>query len=181
MPNWFKPGPSPHQTALAMIGAKAGDSVLVAGADAPDLAAAVAGVTGLNGQTLVVDGRADRAAVVEAAAGKAGTLVEFQQTAPEDFAAARPFDIAVVGLLLAPMPEAARDSLVTSLVRAVRPGGRVVIVDGRRSSGLLGGLSRSAPRLAPAMALALLDTAGLRATRLLAESEGISFYEGRRP
>jgi SAM-dependent methyltransferase len=181
MPNWFKPGPSPHQTALAMIGAKAGDAVLVAGADTPDLAAAVAGVTGLNGQTLVVDARADQAAVVEAAAARAGTLVEFQQRTPEEFATAAPFDIAVLTLNLASMSEPARDSLVANLSRAIRPGGRVVIIDGRRSSGLLSGLSKSAPRLEAAAALAVLDRAGLRATRLLAESEGISFYEGRRP
>jgi ubiquinone/menaquinone biosynthesis C-methylase UbiE len=181
MPNWFKPGPSPHQTALAMIGAKAGDSVLVAGAETPDLAAAVAGVTGLNGQTLVVDARADRVEIVEAAAAKAGTLVEFTRADPDQFDAARPFDIAVLCLSLTAMPQAQREALFAHLARAVRPGGRIVIIDGRRSSGLLGGLSRSGPRLEPAVALALLDKAGLRATRLLAESEGVSFYEGRRP
>ena len=77
MPSWFRQGPSPHQTALAMIGAKAGHHVVIAGADDPDLAAALALVTGLNGQTLVVDERSDAEALVNAAAAKAGALMDF--------------------------------------------------------------------------------------------------------
>src|SRR5687767_14292998 len=80
MPGWFRQGPSPHQTALAMIGAKPGDRLIVAGADDPDLVAELALVTGLNGQTTVYDERNDARDLIEAAAAKAGALVEFAQS-----------------------------------------------------------------------------------------------------
>ena len=51
----LKKSESSHATALAMVGAKAGQSVVVLGADGP-LAAAIGLVTGLNGRTVVVDG-----------------------------------------------------------------------------------------------------------------------------
>src|SRR5580765_1725101 len=76
---WLRPGPPPHQTALAMIGAKAGQHVLIVGAADSGLAAAVAGVTGLNGRTLVIDPLPDAQRSIEAAAADAGTLVDFEQ------------------------------------------------------------------------------------------------------
>jgi SAM-dependent methyltransferase len=164
-----------------MIGAKAGDQVLMMGADDADLAAAVALVTGLNGRTLVVDARADRGAAIETAAANAGTLVEFHHGELDTIEAADAFDVAVLITSLVPLSDDARASLTTHVVRALRPGGRVVVADGRRSpSGFLRGLSKAAPRLDPAVLLAVLGRAGLRATRQLADSEGVAFYEGRK-
>src|SRR5688572_19245369 len=82
--------PPPYQTALAMIGAKSGDRVLVTGGHDHGLAAAVALTTGLNGQTVALAPVEARAAV-EAAANEAGALVEFATTVPHDSA----FDIGV--------------------------------------------------------------------------------------
>jgi hypothetical protein len=45
----LRAGPSPYHTAVAMVGARAGDRVLMIGADDADLAAHVALVTGLSG------------------------------------------------------------------------------------------------------------------------------------
>ena len=58
----FRNAASPYQTSLAMIGAKAGSTVIVVGASEPALAAEVALVTGLNGRTLAVvpDARTSR-------------------------------------------------------------------------------------------------------------------------
>jgi hypothetical protein len=163
-----------------MIGAKTGDRVLIIGADDPDLAAAIASVTGLNGQTLVVDPRPERGAILDAAAARAGTLVEFQPGAPDADAIGR-FDVAVVITSLAVRADEERRSVVTQAVRAVRAGGRVVLIDGRRSQSRFPiGLSKSAPRLDAAAALQLLSNSELRATRQLADTEGVAFYEGRK-
>ena len=101
----FKKGLSPHQTALAMIGAKAGSSVLVIGASDLELAAEVAAVTGLNGRTLLVDPDPAVAAKAEAAGGKAGGLIEFQRAPlamlPID---AETFDVVVLPGLAASAP-----------------------------------------------------------------------------
>src|SRR5687767_4696563 len=51
----FRKGASPHQTAIAMIGAKSGSRVLVVGAGDAAVAGEVALVAGLNGHVLVVD------------------------------------------------------------------------------------------------------------------------------
>ena len=45
----------PDQGAVAMLGIKPGDRVLLLGASRPGLAGAIGHVTGLNGQTTVVD------------------------------------------------------------------------------------------------------------------------------
>src|SRR5262245_41455899 len=48
-----------HQTELAMVGARAGERVIVLGARDPGLAAALARVTGADGELIVVDDDAD--------------------------------------------------------------------------------------------------------------------------
>jgi len=181
MPNWFKAGPPPYQTALAMVGAKPGDRVLVVGADDVDLAAAVALVTGLNGRTLVADPAPDAAGRVNAAAAAAGALVDVLQAAPAQLAGgAGEFDVAAVVSPLAPLSEHDRRAAIGAAVGVLRPGGRLVILDGRRQKGLFGGLSKGGARLEPGAALALLAGAGLRAARQLADADGVAFYEARK-
>jgi hypothetical protein len=67
---WLRPGPPPFQTDLAMIGAKSGQHVLVLGAGEGGLAAALAGVTGLNGRTLAIDPDAGASAAIERAGAR---------------------------------------------------------------------------------------------------------------
>lgn len=180
MPAWFRKGPSPYQTPLAMIGAKSGDSVVVVSADDPALAAELACVTGLNGQTTVVDDDSSARERVEAAAAAAGTLIEFAAASPAHL----PFDdgsrdIVVVSGLAA-IDARSRDAVVEDVARVLRYGGRVVIIDGRRRTGLLGSLPSARPRLIGADVLSALDRAGLKARRLLAEAGGVAFYEARK-
>ena len=176
MAAWFKKGLSPYHTAIAMIGAKAGDRVLVVGASDPDLAAEVALVTGLNGTTVVTDADERARERVEAAARKAGALVEF---APLDNASL-------------PVPEGSQDVVViasasssTSValdqaVRVLRPAGRIIIVEGNLSAGRLF-RSRAASERRPADAvLADLERAGTRARRQLADVDGVAYYEARK-
>ena len=175
----FRSGPSPHQTALAMIGAKPGSTVIVIGVGDPALAAEVALVTGLNGRTLVIVPSADAQPRVETAAASAGALVDVETSDPTSLPAADSvFDIAVVTDLAPATPNG--DQIVREAARVVRAGGRVVMIEGKRVGGLRKLLPASQPETnTPTDELVrLLSGAGLRGTRLLGSAEGISYYEG---
>jgi ubiquinone/menaquinone biosynthesis C-methylase UbiE len=176
----FRKGLSPHQTALAMIGAKAGGAVLVVGAGDLGLAGEVALVTGLNGRTLVADPDPAAAARVETAAGQAGALIEFLRAPlamlPLD---ADVFDIVVLPGLAAQAP-ADRAAVVAEACRVTRPGGRLVIVASERRPGVFGAIAPRTPTLDAATAAALLTGAGARAARHLASQNGVAYYEGRK-
>jgi ubiquinone/menaquinone biosynthesis C-methylase UbiE len=176
MAAWFRKGLSPHHTAIAMIGAKAGDRVLVVGAADPDLAAEVALVTGLNGTTIVSDADAGARERVDLAARKAGALVEF----------------AVVERASLPFPDGSQDVVVMTgaapasgvaleeAVRVLRQAGRIIILEGTRAAG---GLFRSRtplPRRPADDVLATLERAGTRARRQLADVDGVAYYEARK-
>ena len=162
-----------------MVGAKPGSTVLFAGGGDPALAAEIARVTGLNGRTLVVDPSVDERARIEAAAARAGALVDIE-TAPLTKLPVidATFDIAVINAR--GDPDVNRDQIVREATRAVRTGGRVVVIEGKKSAGLRKLWSRGGDSgtIAPDEILALLGAAGLRATRLLGAAEGISYFEG---
>jgi ubiquinone/menaquinone biosynthesis C-methylase UbiE len=180
MLGWFpglRRGPSPHDTALAMVGVRAGDRVLVLGSADADLAAHIALVTGLNGSTTVADAAAGAAARVDAAAARAGALVEFANAA----AGAVPFepgtfDVAVIDRLLAPLSDADRAACATEALRVVRPGGRVIVIEPGTPTGWFRAGAR--PALSADQVGALLDKAGARRSRLLADANGRLFVEG---
>jgi len=175
-------GEPPHRTAVSMIGVNPGNAVLFCGAARPDLAGAVGAVTGLNGQTTVLD-RADEAAKrVAAGAAEAGALVDFED-APLTLL---PFntgqwDVVVLPSGLAPLgPEAA--TVLSEAARVVRSGGRVVIIDGVGRPGLFGLLrSSDAPTAPPEATTGALTAAGLRGVRLLADVDGVRYFEGTKP
>jgi threonine dehydrogenase-like Zn-dependent dehydrogenase len=176
----FRPAASPHQTALAMIGAKPGGTVIVVGASEPALAAEVALVTGLNGHTLVVIPDAADKTSLETAAANAGALIDVE-IAP---AAALPagdgaFDVAV---LLDAGHAADRIQIAREAARVIRPGGRVVIIAGRKTGGirkLLGGAAGPTTVDGDAI-ITSLASAGLKGTRLLGSADGVSYFEGTR-
>lgn len=174
----FRRGPPPHQTALAMIGAKAGSAVVVIGASDPARTAEVALVTGLNGRTLVVVPSADAQPLVEAAAANAGALIDVETAdlaslpAPDGA-----FDIAVIELANDPTN---LDRVIREAARVVRPGGRVVVIKGRKVSGLRKLLSAAPSGTNTTMddIVRLLSETGLRGTRLLGGADGIQYFEG---
>ena len=180
MAGWFRKGLSPHHTAIAMIGAKSGDQVLVVGAGDPELAAEVALVTGLNGTTTVCDPDASARARVETAAREAGALVEFANATPASLPAGDASQDVVVLMNVADTVTQVDPALVLEhALRVLRPGGRVIVVDGARSSGLFRS-SGGAARLPAQTILTRLEQAGTRARRQLAEVEGVSYYEARK-
>jgi ubiquinone/menaquinone biosynthesis C-methylase UbiE len=160
-----------------MIGAKPGTTVIIVGAGEPELAAEVALVTGLNGRTIVAIPSQDSKPQIELAAANAGALVEIE-TAP---ATTLPVGDGTVDIaVITGLGEAAdkRDSIVREAMRALRPGGRVIVIEGKKPAGL-----RKLWSAGPAAAggdeiVATLAAAGLRGTRRLGDAEGVSYFEG---
>jgi ubiquinone/menaquinone biosynthesis C-methylase UbiE len=177
---WLREGPSPYKTALAMIGPKPGQQVVVLGTGDGGLAAAIALVTGLNGRTLVVDPAPDARKQLDTAAAKAGALVDFDGAPlamlPLD---SDHFDIAVLQHALG---NPADSAVLSEAARVVREGGRLLVIEDAPRPGLLGFLGRGkTPRADGGTVRDLLLTVGLRAARVLAESDGVMYVEAVKP
>jgi ubiquinone/menaquinone biosynthesis C-methylase UbiE len=182
---WLKDGPSPHQTALAMIGAKRSDRILVIGAGCGPLAAELGLVTGLNGRVLVVDRDPAAQAAIEAAAASAGALIEFAPGASTAVAAdPAAFDIVVLHHELGALSTADARLAVAEARRLLRAGGRLVVMERTSHPGWLARLQGGPsppPALAPRAVIDLVQADGFLAVRLLADSLGTAYVEGRRP
>ncbi len=163
-----------------MLGAKAGQDVVFLGAAEPDLAAEVARLTGLNGRTVVAaEGPADRRAV-EAAAARAGTLVELATAGPEGVGETDTFDLAAVTMKWPDLAASTRAATLREAFRLVRPGGRIVLVLSVGRARWPAG-QRSVPKELAGEALDLLSGAGCRAVRLLGEVPGTTYIEAVKP
>jgi ubiquinone/menaquinone biosynthesis C-methylase UbiE len=163
-----------------MIGAKAGDQVIVVGASDPELAAEVALVTGLNGTTMICDPEPEARGRIDAAAEAAGALVEFAAAEPTSLPVPdESQDVVVLMNVSSAVAQADPIAVLAHALRVLRPGGRVIVVDGTRPSGFFrsgGGTTRS-----PAGAvLGRLEQAGTKARRQLADVDGVSYYEARK-
>src|SRR6187399_1399793 len=146
MLKWFRQGPPPYQTSLAMVGVRPGDRVLVAGKPEPELPAQLARLTGLNGQTVVVNQPADRRVAIEKAAATEGVLVEFADAPPTELPADDGVvDIVVLALHLSHTDPSAWRALLAEGFRSLRPGGRFLVIAGTRRTGLFGSGRPSAP------------------------------------
>jgi len=168
-------------TGFAMVGARAGDRVLVLGAPGKEeaaLAAEIAAITGLNGRTVVIDVGAEARARVERAAAKAGSLVEFEW-APVTMLPlnAGEFDIAVINRQLALLDGRNRIACCEEALRVVKPRGRVVVIEALRRPGLFGLLPSRQPGLPLDESRAALVAAGARAARQLADVDGVIYLE----
>lgn len=181
----FRPGPGPFAFALAMIGAKLGDRLLVVGAGTPGLAAALAAKVGLTGHACFAARTADQAERLRDAAAREGVLADIavSQSVPLPYETGA-FDVAVVdstdGSLGLLSPEH-RVGLLADLRRVVRMGGRVIVVDRAPRGGLAALLSHSGasePYVRTGGAAAALKAEGFRPVRILAEREGYRFVEG---
>lgn len=180
MLKWFRQGPPPYQTSLAMVGVKPGNRVLLAGVPEPELAAQLARLTGLNGQTVAANQPPVNRSAIEAAAAAEGVLVEFGDAAPGQLPADDGVvDIVVLAVRRTTPPDAAWLGLLSEGFRTLRPGGRLIVIEGTRKSGLFGS-SPAAPPSADAVSPQLV-AAGGRAARLLASAEGLTYYEAQKP
>jgi SAM-dependent methyltransferase len=181
MAKWFRSAPPPHLTALAMVGARAGDQVVFLGAADASLAAEVAKVTGLNGRTVVVDQTEAGRARVDQAAAHAGALVDFVVAPMADV----PFDADTFDLCVASGVAAwsnmERAHRLAEGFRVLRPGGRFVMIAGIKRQGIFGALPSRTAVASPEIMVAFLAGTGAVAARLLADVEGVAYYEARKP
>ena len=182
----FRRSRGPVELALDMAGVRLGERVLQAGMGNPKLFARIAGKAGLSGRACaVVDSPAAARPLRDAAAAE-GVLIEVLEAGGpfwslEDGS----FDIGVVdGNALLRGDAAERQSRLSEVRRAVRPGGRVLIIR-TVSLGLAGrlgfGPSHTGPSAEATALLNALQQAGFRPARLLGEREGMTFVEGFRP
>ena len=181
---WFREGPSPYQTPLAMIGAKRGQRIVVIGPDSGPIAAEVALVAGLNGHVLVIGRDPAAQAAVDEAAAKAGALLQFEAAAstriPVDPGS---IDIVLLHSELGTLDPADARLAVAETRRVLRAGGRAIVMERTSRPGLVAlirGRAGHTPPFAPDHAIDLLKTEGFLAVRLLADAEGTAYVEGRR-
>ena len=175
----FRPFPNLRRTAIAMIDPRPGDAILFVGGGDPALAGECGAVAGLNGRTVVVDANASLASRVEAAAVNAGALVEFT-AAPSS---TLPFATATFAVIVVPdlasWPEEQRQARFTEVFRVAQPGARIVMLVAHKRGRLWSSASAQSP--ARDQVLHLFTRAGAVAARELANTDGVAYYEGRKP
>jgi ubiquinone/menaquinone biosynthesis C-methylase UbiE len=181
---FFRKSAPTDPLAVTMTGVKLGDRFLAIGLGDPLLTAALAAKAGLTGRACAVD--ADPARVKDGAAAveREGALVEavhapWSALPYEDGS----FDVAVIRDVLATLPGEARTLAARAVLRALRPGGRVVVIESGGRGGFVGSLLNRTPGADPDYAaaggaVAALTRAGFAAVRQLAEHEGHVFVEG---
>ena len=168
--------------AVTMSGVKLGDRLLVLGGSDPALIGALASKAGLTGRTVILDASPSVTAAAATAVERNGHLVE-SFTGPWSMLPFDPhaFDVVVVRDVLNALDADERLRAAREVHRVLRPGGRSVVIEGR-PHGLLGSLiggSEVDPQyIRSGGASHVLDAAGFRAARTLAERQGQQFVEG---
>jgi ubiquinone/menaquinone biosynthesis C-methylase UbiE len=169
---------------VGMIGVKMGDRLVQIGCADGVRLAAIASKVGLSGRAAAVVGDPQIAARVEKAASRAGVLVEVDvappTTLPMDAGA---FDVVIIddsAALFSEMTPDERSATVREAARVLRAGGRVMVI-GSAPRGGLGAMLSRAPVVTSADPSAALQANGFRAVRVLAERDGLIFFEGLKP
>ena len=166
---------------VAMSGVRMGERALQIGIDDPSLAGAIAAKVGLSGHAAIAVNDDRSAAKARAAAATAGVLIDVQVTRvdslpfPDDS-----FDAIVLHAVASTLPllrEASGLAMLRESHRVLRTGGRIVILEGRARGGI-GAWLRARQPPQPSAAVDVLNIAGFRAARLLAERGGYRFTEG---
>jgi ubiquinone/menaquinone biosynthesis C-methylase UbiE len=169
--------------AVTMIGVKLGERVLVAGGHDPRVVVGLAAKSGMSGHVVVLDTDPARLDRITSAAAQAGVLVECEKAPssmmPFDGAS---FDLAVVGTTAGPaVIDDPRRSFL-ELVRVLRPGGRVVVVQQAPRGGVVGSVQATVGDSGsqPGDLRSAMTAAGFRGVRILTERDGLQFFEGGR-
>jgi hypothetical protein len=173
-----------------MTGVSLGDRLLQIGCTDASLFGAIVSKVGLSGRACALVSNDIEAARARRAAEQVGALVEVETgnltQFPYDTGA---FNLIVVdnqaGLMSSLRPEQ-RVALLQQAFRALAPRGRIVLIETAAREGLGSLFKRTPPSPVDAHyrssggAIAALQAEGFRAARLLAERDGLSFFEGVR-
>jgi ubiquinone/menaquinone biosynthesis C-methylase UbiE len=176
--------------AIAMTGVALGDRLLQLGCTDASLMGAIASKVGLSGRVSALMPDDAHAARARRAAEKTGFLLELETGTLTRF----PFEPAAFNLIvvdnqdgmLSSMRPEERVATLQEAFRTLSPRGRIVIIErgDRGGLGALLGSTSSAPAdphyKSSGGAVAALGAEGFRAPRLLAERDGLSFFEGVR-
>jgi ubiquinone/menaquinone biosynthesis C-methylase UbiE len=174
----------PYMLVVGMTGVKLGDRVVQVGCAHGGRLAAIAARVGLSGRALAIVPDEAAAARARKGASAAGVLVDTEiaptTRLPVDDNA---FDLAVIddtGGLLGTMSPEDRVATVREVLRALRPGGRVMVIGSTPRGGLAAIFSRSgsAPIFDPAPSL---EADGFKFVRKLAARDGLAFVEAVKP
>jgi SAM-dependent methyltransferase len=178
----------PYLLVVSMTGVKLGDQFLQVGCAHGGRLGAVAAKVGLSGRAVLVAPDESSAATARKAAAAVGVLVEVEVAPPTQLPVkGDEFDLAVVddtAGLLGTMRAEDRVASIRELARAVRPGGRVLIIGAGARGGLGALLTRTQggpPFAASGDAIVALEADGFTSVRTLAEREGLVFVEGIKP
>jgi ubiquinone/menaquinone biosynthesis C-methylase UbiE len=179
---WFRLlKPQGESLAVSMAGVKLGDRLLVIGCGDPLLIAQLAVKTGLTGRACAVDAQSALTARAESVAAREGALIE-TLTAPWCALPLDPdaFDVAVIRDVLPGLDPHQRAACAKEVQRVLRQGGRCLVIDSAPAGGLGGVLKRTSTSpdyAAQGGAVGVLESAGFRAARVLAERNGLTFAE----
>jgi ubiquinone/menaquinone biosynthesis C-methylase UbiE len=187
---FFRRAGEKHSVAIAMTGVALGDRLLQVGCTDSSLLGAIGSKVGLSGRVCAIVPDDAHAARAKRAAEKSGFLLELETAELGHF----PFEDAAFNLivvdnqegLLSSMRPEQRVATLQEAFRTLAPRGRIVVIErgARGGLGALFGSSSSAPTdphyKSSGGAVVALEAEGFRATRLLAERDGVSFFEGVR-
>ena len=179
---WLKKAAPAEPLAVSMAGVKLGDRLLVVGCTDGSLIAHLAVKTGLTGRACAVDEDAARTARAAATAEREGALIE-SFTAPWTelpFESAG-FDLVGVRDVLGSLDMHRRLAALGEVLRVTRPGGRCLVIEAARRSGL-GAVFASQPASAEYTssggAEGAMTSVGFRGVRSIAERGAVKFVEG---
>ena len=174
----------PFMLVTGMTGVKMGDRFAQVGCAHGGRLAAIASRVGLSGRAVAVVPDAESAARAQKGAEQAGVLIDVEIAPPtqlrlEDDA----FDVVVIddtGGLLATLSDNDRVLAIREARRALRPGGRVMVIGAVPRGGLAALFSRaqSGPPFDP---MPLLSADHFTSVRTLAERDGLVFVEAIKP
>lgn len=162
-----------------MTGVRMGERLLQIGLADASLAGMLAAKTGLSGHAVIVVPDDAHAARAQRGCADRGALADVHVATLDALPLeAAQFDVAIVhgspgAITVSPV------AVLRECHRVLRPGGRVIVIEGGRRSGLIAWLGRSSPAAAGGEpATDSLRAAGFLAVRLLADREGLRFTEG---
>jgi threonine dehydrogenase-like Zn-dependent dehydrogenase len=174
----------PHLLVVGMTGVRMGDRVAQIGCAHGGRLAAVAAKVGLSGRAVAVVADETSAARARTAVENAGVLVDIEISPPAILPLESDgFNLVIVdntGGLLTSMPATDRVATFREGLRALRPGGRIVVISTAARGGL-GALFSRASSAQPFDPSPFLEADGFKQVRVLAEKDGLVFVEGVKP